>query len=270
VKDVANWEGADDRFPRLRYFDPYAGHSWASGPAMFDEGNNEESSSEDVNFAAALVLWGAVRGDDAVRDLGAFLYETTVSAVEQYWLDVDDDVFPKAYAHPVAGIVWGDGVKYDTWWDRNPVFVHGINVLPLTGASLYLGRRPAVVHADWEHLLRENRGPVHQWRDVMWMYLALDDASAASKLLDEDHHFDPEFGNSWANTFHWIHALATLGHVDSEVLADTTTYAAFRNGNVRTYVAYNPARSAAKVTFTDGTALDVPPLSMRHATHPLK
>jgi endoglucanase Acf2 len=267
VKDVANWDAHDERFPKLRYFDPYAGHSWASGPAMFEEGNNEESSSEDVNFAAALVLWGAIKGDAAVRDLGAYLYETTVSAIEQYWLDVDNDVFPPAYHQPVAGIVWGDGVKYDTWWDRNPVFVHGINVLPLTGASLYLGRRHETVHANWDYLIKENRGPIHQWRDVMWMYLALDDARAAGALLDEDHAFDPEFGNSWANAIHWVRAMGTLGHVDAEVLADTTSYAVFKKDNSRTYAAYNPSASPSKVTFNDGTTLDVPPRSMRHLSH---
>ena len=97
VKDVANWDKADERFPRLRSFDPYAGHSWASGAAMFDDGNNEESSSEDINFATALVLWGTITGDATTRDLGAFLYETTASAIEQYWFDIDKDVYPKGY-----------------------------------------------------------------------------------------------------------------------------------------------------------------------------
>jgi endoglucanase Acf2 len=270
VKDVANWERSDERFPRLRYFDPYAGHSWASGPAMFDRGNNEESSSEDVNFAAGLVLWGAITGDDTLRDLGAFLYETTVSAIEQYWLDVDHDVFPKGFRHPVAGIVWGDGVKYDTWWDRNPIYVHGINVLPVTGASLYLGRRPEVVRERYEHLLRENRGPVQQWRDVLWMYEALDDGAKAEAAMADDHHFEPEFGNTWATTSHWIRNLHALGHVDTSVKANTTSYGVFKGAEGRTYAAYNPAATPVTVTFTDGATLDVPPRSMRHVTRASK
>src|SRR5262249_44676202 len=32
IKDAANWEREDRRFPMLRYFDVYAGHSWANGP----------------------------------------------------------------------------------------------------------------------------------------------------------------------------------------------------------------------------------------------
>jgi endoglucanase Acf2 len=270
IRDVANTDAADERFPRLRNFDPYAGHSWASGPAMFDDGNNEESSSEDVNFAAAVVLWGSVTGNARARDLGAFLYETTVSAIEQYWLDVDRDVFPRGYARPVAGIVWGDGVKYDTWWDRNPIYVHGINVLPVTGASLYLGRHPEAVKRNYDYLLAANRGPVHQWRDVMWMYLALDDARTAESLLDADHAFDTEFGNSWAAVSHWVRNLRALGHVDTSVLADTTSYAVFRSGADRTYAAYNPTAAPLVVTFTDGATLSVPPGGMRHLTRAVR
>ena len=270
IKDAANTDDADARFPRLRSFDPYAGHSWASGPAMFDDGNNEESSSEDANFAAAVLLWGTVTGDAALRELGAFLYETLVSAIEQYWLDVDHDVFPPGYARPVAGIVWGDGAVYDTWWDRNPVYVHGINMLPFTGASLYLGRHPEAVHAGKERLLAETRGAVRQWRDVLWMDFALDDAREAAALADGDHYFDPEFGSSWTATFAWIRALGAFGHVDPGVLADTTSYAVFRNERTRTYAAYNPGTAPLHVTFTDGATLDVPPGAVRSAAGPVR
>ncbi|HEY2515176.1 MAG TPA: glycosyl hydrolase [Polyangiaceae bacterium] len=269
VDDVANADDGDTRFPRLRYFDPYAGHSWASGPSMFDHGNNEESSSEDMNFAAALVLWGTIAGDTKVRDLGAFLYETLASAIDAYWLDLDHDVFPAAYKHSVAGIVWGDGAVYDTWWDRNPVYVHGINALPFTGASLYLGRRPDAVRANYDRLLTENRGPVHQWRDVLWMYLALGDPARAVTLADDDHAFDPEFGSSWAAAFSWIHGLHALGTVDAGVLADTPSYAVFRSGNARSYAAYNAGTSPLHVTFTDGATLDVAPGSLGRASRPV-
>jgi endoglucanase Acf2 len=266
IKDVANTDDADDRFPRLRYFDPYAGHSWASGPAMFDDGNNEESSSEDANFAAAVLLWGTVTGDATTRDLGVYLYETLASAVEQYWLDVDHDVFPAGYGHPVAGIVWGDGAAYKTWWDPNPIYVHGINMLPFTGASLYLGRRPDSIRAGEASLVAESQGPVRQWRDILWMDFALDDAAKAASFADGDHYFDPEFGNSWTATLAWIRALGALGQVDPDVFADTTSYAVFRKGGARTHVAYNPGSSALHVTFTDGATLEIPPGEMRTAS----
>ena len=148
IKDCANTDRKDRRFPFLRHFDAYAGHSWANGPALFPEGNNQESSSEDVNFAAAVILWGELTGKRELRDLGIFLHANLVSAIEQYWFDVDGEDFPEEFDRPALGMVWGAGGKYDTWWDRNPIYVHGINFLPFTGGSLYLGRRPEYVRAQ--------------------------------------------------------------------------------------------------------------------------
>ncbi len=266
AKDVANTDAADERFPRLRFFDPYAGHSWASGPAMFDDGNNEESSSEDMNFSASLALWGMVTGDVKARDLGLFLYETTASAIESYWFDVDHDVFPPGYGHPVAGIVWGDGAQFATWWDPSPVYVHGINMLPFTGASLYLGRRPEMVKADYASLEQVNRGPVHQWRDVLWQYMALGDPAQATSLVDDDHYFEPEFGDSWASVRYWISNLQAAGQVDASITADTPSFAVFKKGAKHTYAAFNPGSAPLHVTYSNGATFDVPPRTLKHAT----
>ncbi|MCA9982412.1 MAG: hypothetical protein KDD89_16315, partial [Anaerolineales bacterium] len=68
VRDAANWDRTDSRFPYLRHFDPYAGHSWAAGHQAFGAGNNQESSSEAMNFAAGMILWGEAVGNEAMRD----------------------------------------------------------------------------------------------------------------------------------------------------------------------------------------------------------
>lgn len=68
---------SETKYPFLRNFDIYEGHSWASGVANyeFDEngemvdkkgglsgGNNQESSSESVNAWSSLILWGEAVG----------------------------------------------------------------------------------------------------------------------------------------------------------------------------------------------------------------
>ncbi len=217
-----------------------------------------------------MLLWGTVTDDNALRDLGAFLYETVASAIDQYWFDVDHDVFPAGYGRPVAGIVWGDGAAYDTWWSRDVDYIHGINMLPFTGASLYLGRRPEAVRAGEERLLAETHGAVRQWRDILWMDFALDDPRQAASLVDQEHYFDTEFGSSWAATFAWIRALDTLGRVEPGVLADTTSYGVFRKDQTRSYAAYNPGPAPLHVTFTDGATLDVPPGALRTTAGPAR
>ncbi len=260
IRDVANWDRTDRRFPFLRYMDAYAGHSWANGPAQFEEGNNQEASSEDINLSAAITLWGAVTDNRTIRDLGIFLYANQVAAVEQYWFDVDHEVFPKGFEHSAVGMVWGAGAKYDTWFDQDPIIVHGINFLPFTGASLYLGRHPEYVRRNSQEIFRDSRGIVNTWRDYVMMYLALGDPAKAWDLLHEDPYFEPEFGNSKALVHHWISNLRAIGgHVDPTVTADTPTFAVFKGQGKRTYVALNPTAAKQTVTFSDGATVPVAP-----------
>ena len=259
LKDAANWDRSDQRFPFLRHFDVYAGHSWANGPALFEDGNNQESSSEDVNLSVAAILWGSATGNRAIRDLGVFLYANQVAAIDQYWFDVDDEVFPEGFDRLALGILWSNGGKYDTWWDKSPVYVHGINFLPFTGGSLYLGRHVSYTAKNYQALEAANHGAPLQWRDIMWMYLAFSDPRRAVDLLEKNRYFRTEFGNSRASLYHWVHTLAAAGSLDPRVTADVPTALVLSKAGVKTYVAHNPTAAAATVHFSDGATLLVPP-----------
>ncbi len=259
IKDCANWERGDKRFPFLRHFDAYAGHSWANGPSLFPEGNNEESSSEEMNFANGVMLWGAITGKTQLRDLGIFLHANLAAAVEQYWFDVDGENFPEGFDRPALGMVWGSGGKYDTWWDRNPIYVHGINYLPFTGGSLYLGRKVDYARRNHEALVKANRGEPRLWREIVWMYLALSDPKAALAQMEASPHYQPEFGVSRAFVYQWMHALGSYGQVDATVTANAPTYAVFRKGQVRHHVAFNPTGQKQSIKFSDGVVVEVGP-----------
>ena len=58
IRDAASTNRNDSMFPFLRNFSPYAGHSWANGFASFPQGNDQESSSESMQFASSLIHWG--------------------------------------------------------------------------------------------------------------------------------------------------------------------------------------------------------------------
>jgi endoglucanase Acf2 len=268
IKDCANPDRGDRRFPFLRHFDAYAGHSWANGPALFLEGNNQESSSEDANFAAAVILWGELTGKPALADLGVFLHANLVTAIEQYWFDVDDQNFPERFDRPALGMVWGAGGKFDTWWDRNPIYVHGINFLPFTGGSLYLGRRPEYVRRNHAALVAANKGEPRLWREIIWMHQALADPGQALAQLRASPHFEPEFGNSRAFTYQWLHALASHGQVDTTVTADAPTYAVLRAGGTRHHVAFNPRGEPARVRFSDGVTVQLGPFEQKVVSAP--
>ena len=257
IDDAACRRRGDKRFPYLRTFDASAGHSWASGPAAFAAGNNQESSSESLNFAAAVILWGAATGNDELRDLGIYLYATETRAVQQYWLDVDRDVFPKGFRHSCLGILWGNGGAYATWWTANPEEIHGINFLPITGGSLYLGRRGDAVKRNYADLVATNGGPETEWRDLIWSFQALADPTAAAAKLEKQLNYKPTSGESKAHTVHWIQSLKALGPPDTTVTADVPTYAVFGKRGARTCVAWNPGPEPITVTFSNGTKLPV-------------
>jgi endoglucanase Acf2 len=262
IADAAQGARDSTQFPLLRAMDAYAGHSWANGPCQFEEGNNQEASSEDLNFSAATLLWGALRQNRELEALGAFLFAQQVAAVEQYWFDVDRAVFPKNFTHPTVAMVWGAGGKYDTWFDQDPTVIHGINFLPLTGASLYLGRRPQYVRRNFDVLLQRSHGEITTWRDYILMYLAVGDPALAREHFDRDPYFEPEFGSSLAYTRHWIEAWQDLGRLEPQVTADVVTHAVFSRDGRRQHVAFNPDRKPRRIRFSDGQSFVAAPRSL--------
>ncbi len=262
IKDAANWDSAETRFPRLRTFDPYARHSWAAGHAGFAAGNNQESSSESINFSAALVLWGATTGDTTIRDLGIYLYTNEVNAIEQYWFDLNDATFPAGFNHSTLGLLWGDGGAYATWFSAEPEHIHGINYLPVTAGSLYLGRNPSYITSNYNELTGNNGGPETVWQGLIWSFYALNDGPGAVTKFNANPGYATEEGESKAHTYHWIHNLNAMGQLDKTITANVPTYAVFNKAGTRTYVAYNPGSSATTVTFSNGATLSVPARSL--------
>jgi endoglucanase Acf2 len=261
IRDIASLDRDDSRFPFLRNFDPYAGHSWAAGHAKFGDGNNNESSSEAMNAWYGILLWGQATGDRTLRDLGIYLYTTEMSAIEEYWFDVHDENHPPAYTPSVVTMVWGGKGANGTWFSADPEMVHGINWLPIHGGSLYLGRFPDYVEKNYRALCTENGGTNWSaWSDLIWMYRALTNPEDARAQFDAGgEKLAYEAGNSAANTYHWIANLEQLGQVDRSVSADYPFAATFGQAGQRAHVAYNPERQTRTVRFSDGASITVAP-----------
>ncbi|MEU3017549.1 MULTISPECIES: glycosyl hydrolase [unclassified Nocardiopsis] len=257
IEDVAGTDG--DMFPRLRSFSPYAGHGWASGHAGFAAGNNQESSSEGMHFAAATAHFGALTGDEELRDLGVYLHTTQASTVARYWQDAGGTTFPDDYPEDVVGMVWGDGGDYRIWWDGGHEEHYGINYLPITAGSLYLGHDPEHAGVIYESLVDKLGGEPQIWRDIHWAHRALSDGEDALRMFEEQWQtYEPEAGGSKPHTYQWVSTLAEFGTVDVSVTADTAHYAVFDKGGTSTYTAFNPGTGPLTVTFSDGTSLEVP------------
>ncbi|SMC85304.1 glycosyl hydrolase [Kibdelosporangium aridum] len=258
IRDANNYDRNDRRFPFLRDFDIFAGHDWASGHANFFAGNNQESSSEGMNFDAALIQFGQATGNRTIRDAGIFQYVTQAAAIAEYWHDNTNSNFPAAFPHNTVGMVWGNGGAYATWFSAEPEMIHGINMLPITGGSLYLGYNPGYITSNLQEMRTVKPSAPTVWRDIIWEFQALSQPDAALQAW-RSTSYSPEEGESRAHTFHWLRNLAALGQVDTSVTANTPLYAVFTKNGARTYVASNRSTAQITVNFSTGVSLTVQP-----------
>ena len=266
IGDIATPERGRADFPFIRNFDVYEGHSWASGDADFVDGNNQESSSEAVNAWAGLILWGEATKNKAVRDLGIWLYTTETEAISDYWFDQRHAVFSKEYGKVVAAQVFGGRYAYNTWWTEEPRQIQGINLMPITPASIYLGRDPAYIIQFMNAIGPEKRAylkrgkddgtPSDIWQDILMSYYALAEPEPALE------HWKPkgsvELGETRSHTLYWLLSLKEMGRPDFTISADTALYSVFRTANgALTHLAYNADDTPITVHFSDGVTVPV-------------
>ena len=263
VRDAASSNRQDPDFPFLRNFSPYAGHCWANGFASFPQGNDQESTSESMQFNSSLIHWGSVTGNNSIRDLGIYLYTTEQSAVEEYWFDMEERNFTPNHPYSLVSRVWGNSYDNGTFWTSDIAASYGIELYPIHGGSLYLGHDTLYAAKIWNELTQHtgilnNEENPNLWHDVVWKYLAFTDPDQALTLYDSYPDRSLKFGVSDAQTYHWLHSMQVLGRVDASLTADHPLAAAFRKGSEITYVAQNYGETPVLVNFSDGFTLNVP------------
>ena len=146
VRDYADPKEPEDdgnMFCKFRAFDQYSGHSWAGGYADSDSGNNQESASEALFSWVGMYLWGEVSQNSTYIDAGAYGFTTEMEAIEQYWFDYDetnwlgdhpDRAADQVYDYPFQGTgqIYGASMGYGTYFGGQPVYVYGIQWLPIS------------------------------------------------------------------------------------------------------------------------------------------
>lgn len=267
IRDAASSDRNDSLFPFLRNFSPYAGHSWANGFATFPHGNDQESTSESMQFASSLIHWGSITGNNDIRDLGIFIYTTEQTAIEEYWFDVYERNFDPNHPYSLVSRVWGNSYDNGTFFTSDIAASYGIELYPIHGGSLYLGHNQTYAQSLWTEMaantgILSNAVNPHLWHDTYWKFLSLTDAQSAIDLYDSYPDRTLKFGISDAQTYHWLHSMNVLGPVDASITSDHPIAAAFTDSGVTTYVAHNYSNSSITVSFTDGFMLPVPANSM--------
>ncbi|WP_160295434.1 glycosyl hydrolase [Demequina aurantiaca] len=205
--DLGSGAGSDS-FPELRTFDPFAGHSWASGTSPFADGNNQESSSEAVLAWNGLASWARVRDDDALEATATWMLSAEADAAVRGWVRPDLSDFPE-YSHPVVALEWGGKREYSTWFSAEPSAMLGIQLIPMAPMATYLtppddkARDIALASLDEAAAGGYSVG----FGDYLLMYLALAGPEDAATAWDTAVALDSELiddGNSRAYMLAWI------------------------------------------------------------------
>lgn len=309
VRDYNNYK-RDDWACFMRMMDPWAGHCYAGG--MGDgAGNGQESTSESMQGWGGMYLLGVALGDDELRDAGIFGWVSESRATAEYWFDrhgettIDADYHTEnaadkddynidygKFKHTKDGVVdytipWSSnltshGVGWWTWFGGDPVFMQGIQWMPISPALDHLGEDKAFAGWDYDRLmvLKEHKGwdgnggvgdnpgdlRDSDWGNVVLSYRQWSDPDDAAAIFDEG------WANNWGTmktsttngiTYFVTHSHRTYGDIDWTVTANIPTARAYNKGVQKYHVAYNPTNAPVTVNYSDGTSFTVPARQMK-------
>ncbi|MDD1725146.1 MAG: PKD domain-containing protein, partial [Methanospirillum sp.] len=146
-------ESAMFSYPHERLWDPYTGHCEASGMTYTDvAGNSDESISEELQFWAGVIRWGAASGQTDIEKLGIIHYTQAVYSYYTFWRDyfgnyqklwnkistaTGKTVDPNWMSSSYVPQVWDGKIKQSTFFGTHPAGETVITALPMTGSSYY-------------------------------------------------------------------------------------------------------------------------------------
>jgi hypothetical protein len=302
IRDVMDWrkpgetDAAGLTFVRCKYLNPVEGHMYANGHGNTGDGNDEESSSEAVNFANACIEWGAATKQDDIRDMGILLRSMYAQAVPMYWFNVDGDVLPSTTANepfPNAGQITGAGNRHDTFFSggsgdagcasRNSDVV-AIETLPVTAGTLRLTLFTPQLKVAWK-TVTDAGGPfcgasAKCYMSTLLSFQALFDAAAAkASFLQQANPHEPfnkwynylagtgglkqPEDHSYATTYAFILSLERLGAAKAECVSSPDAnpfYMPMADGSL---LIYNPTSADRKFRIR-GVTVNVPSLCCLH------
>jgi endo-1,3(4)-beta-glucanase len=189
-------------FPKQRAFDPYFGHSWASGYGQFDDGNNQESTSEAINAWNGLGAWAAAMGDTQTSDQATWQLSREFATADAQWTTPDLASF-KGFNHPTIGINWGGKRDYSTFFSAEPAAIFGIQLIPMNPAMTALSRHGDRIASNLSATLPTGDYN-QQFGDYLLMYRAIIDKPGALADMQQLTTKSIDDANSKAYVLAWI------------------------------------------------------------------
>jgi endoglucanase Acf2 len=268
AKQYANWDRNDKSFPFLRTFDPWAGHSYAGGTSS-GNGNNQESSSEAMQSWGGVFLLGSELQDRDMIAAGAMGYAVEGEAIREYWNNYDGwKQGPNAsnwspdYHHTIVGILGDSGGAFGTFFEGHPMFIYGIEWLPISPILSYLGRDPQFGKYQLDAMMKAQQDSVPgfkfsdlktDWGNVTLGYeTTFDPNHVAAEMDDLWTANDPIARDTGTGglTYYFAHAGRSLGQPQPDYHTSIPTSQVYMNDGTHQYTAviYNPSMQDATAT----------------------
>ncbi len=167
---AATVPGVTNSLPDRRTWSPYEGHSWSSGIAPFEAGNNLESISESSFGWWAAARWFLVTGRPAMAD--EFIARLTIESALTgfHWLPDGASLPAEDATRPWSGVVWSSKVDRNTWFDEADESALGIRLLPLGPNSLARYGTAAAIDATsvrWDWCRDYGDGCTSRWANLL-------------------------------------------------------------------------------------------------------
>lgn len=133
VADIANYKSGE-QLPLRRNYDPYAGHSWASGTSPFADGNNQESTSEAINAWSGVANWASATKNETLQREADWMLSNEYATAQRYWLLRGDrsQTVTKEYTSPIVSLLWGGKREYATFFSDEANAKLAIQLLPVS------------------------------------------------------------------------------------------------------------------------------------------
>jgi len=204
VADIANYQ-SNEALPLRRNFDPYFGHSWASGDAPFADGNNQESSSEAINAWTATALWGETTHNSALQTEGEWMLSNEVAGSQAYWLDFNTSAQPYSdgFTKSVIGMNWGGKRDYATWFSADPSAMLAIQLVPLNPTMVALAGSPARIQQNVQEALPDGNYNT-SLGDYILMYEALSGQQNTLSIAESMSNQNIDTADSRTYLYAWL------------------------------------------------------------------
>lgn len=157
-------------FDSFRYFDPYVGHSWASGLSNYADGNNQESSSEAVNAWYGVYLWSQASHNSQLGQYSSWLMSQESASAVRYWLQGPATIPNSSYTPSIYSLVWGGKREFATFFSDAPEAKYGIQLLPVNPGSGYITNNSVLTQQLLDAIAKSTAGkPIDQFNDYFTM-----------------------------------------------------------------------------------------------------